>query len=353
LQAIFDAYEEIEKVSPEDPEDYPFWGYGPHAYSEFRDVMAAFIGCSRAEIALVRSATEGINFMANGCDMKPGDEVLITDQEHHHGYEPWNLKAKRYGIVVKKVGLPRPVSSRAQVLQLFEDAITPRTRVLFFSHITTETGVVLPVKELCTLARDKGLLSFVDGAQVTGMMRLNVRELGCDAYCSSAHKWLQGPKGTGFLYVRDEVIDRIWNTLATEGWNDPKLRAQRFQAFGTANVPCLWGLRAAIQFANQIGIDRIERRHRELADYTLAQMITRGATSWTSPDAALRCAMVTVNVPPIQQMELETWLWRNHRIRIRGSDPSKVRLSTAYYVQRDEIDRFFERFDEYRRSHRG
>src|SRR5262249_18014959 len=159
-----------------------------------------------------------------------------------------------------------------QVLNLFSDAITPRTRVMFFSHITTVTGVVLPAQPLCRLARSKGIISAVDGAHVPGMMRLNLRELGCDLYSASPHKWLQAPKGSGFLYVRDELIDRMWNTIATEGWDDPKIRAERFQRIGSSNVPALAGLRAAIAFANQIGMDRIERRHREQADYLLAQM---------------------------------------------------------------------------------
>jgi selenocysteine lyase/cysteine desulfurase len=350
LRAVFDAYNEIEKLAPEDPEDYPMWGYGSRPFNQFRDPMAAFVGCSRDEIALVRSATEGINYFANGVDMKPGDEVLITDQEHEHGEQPWQLKARRYGIAVKKVRLPKPAEDAAQVLNLFNDAITSRTRVMFFSHITTETGVVLPVKELCGLAHAKGILSAVDGAQVMGMMRVNVRDLGCDVYCASGHKWLQGPKGTGFFYVRDEVIDRLWNTLACEGWNDPKLRAQRFQQFGTSNVPCLWGLTAAIQFANQIGLDRIEHRHRQLADYVLGEMVKRGADSWTSPDPALRCAIATVNVPPIQRMDIETWMWKNHKIRIRGTEPSKLRLCTAYYLQRLEIDHFLETFDQYKKQ---
>lgn len=237
----------------------------------------------------------------------------MTDQEHPGGEQPWQLRAKRYGIVVRKVTLPKPVENGAQVLNLIHDAITPRTRVLFFSHITTVTGVVLPAKELCALARSKGIISAVDGAHVPGMMRLNVHEIGCDMYSSSPHKWLQAPKGSGFLFVRDEMIDRLWNTIATEGWEDPKLRAERFQRIGSSNVPALWGLRASIQLANDIGMERIERRHRQLGDYMLQEMIKRGAESWTSPDAALRCAIITVNVPPVPRMELEKWLWKEKR----------------------------------------
>jgi selenocysteine lyase/cysteine desulfurase len=348
LRAIFDGYNTTEKLDQQDPEDYPIWGYA--AWNEFRDPLAAFVGCYRDEIALLRNATEANSYIANGVDMKTGDEVLMTDQEHPGGEHPWNLKAKRYGIVVQKITLPRPVKDAAQVLNLFNDAITPRTRVIFFSHITTFSGVVLPAKELSALARSKGILSAVDGAHVPGMMRFHVHDIGCDMYSSSPHKWLQAPKGSGFLYVRDEVIDRLWNTIATEGWDDTKIRAERFQRIGSSNVPALWGLRAAIKMASDIGVDRIERRHRVLADYMLAEMTKRGAISWTSPDAALRCAIVTVNVPPVPRMDLENWLWHTHKIRIRGADPNKLRLSTPYYLQKKDIDRFLGKFDEYKRE---
>ncbi len=301
LRAIFDAYNDSERMAQSDPEDYPIWGYA--SWNEFRDPLAAFIGCTRNELALVRNATEANSYIANGT-------------------------------------LPKPVPNAADVLNRFSDAITPRTRVLFFSHITTVTGVVLPARELCALARSKGIISAVDGAHVPGMMGLNLNELGCDLYSSSPHKWLQATKGSGFLYVREEMIDRLWNTIATEGWDDPKLRAERFQRIGSSNVPALWGLRAAIEFANYIGME------------ILNEMQQRGAESWTSPDPALRCGIATVNVPPIQRMALETWLWREKRIRIRGGEPSKLRLSTPYFVLRKDIDRFLAAFDEYKTAKR-
>lgn len=348
LEAIFNGYQSTERMDQQDPEDYPIWGYGP--WNEFRDPLAEFVGCTRDEIALLRNATEANSYIANGIEMKPGDEVLMTDQEHPGGEQPWQLKGKRYGIVVKKVTLPRPVSNAAQVLSLFSDAITPRTRILFFSHITTATGVVLPAKQLCSLARSKGILSAVDGAHVPGMIRLNLQDLGCDMYSASPHKWLQAPKGSGFLYVREEVQDRLWNTIVTEGWNDNKLKAERFQRIGSSNVPALMGLRASIKLANDIGMERIERRHRQLGDYMLAEMAKRNAQSWTSPDPALRCAITTVNVPPLQRMDLENWLWTNHKIRIRGGEPSKLRLSTPYYLQKSDIDRYLAAFDEYKKD---
>ncbi|HEX4545901.1 MAG TPA: aminotransferase class V-fold PLP-dependent enzyme [Candidatus Acidoferrum sp.] len=346
LRAIFDGYNETEKMSASDPEDYPIWGYA--AWNEFRDPLAAFVGCNRDELALLRNATEANSYIANGLDLKEGDEVLMTDQEHPGGEQPWNLRAKRYGIVVKKITLPKPVPNASAVMNLFHDAITPRTRVLFFSHISTATGVVLPAKELCALARSKGILSAVDGAHVVGMMKLNLGEMGCDMYSSSPHKWLMAPKGSGFLYVRDEVIDRLWNTIVTAGWDEPKLRAERFQRIGSSNVPALWGLRASLQLANQIGIERIERRHRQMADNILQEMVERGAESWTSPDPALRCGIASVNVPPIQILEIENWMWTEKKIRIRGGGPSKIRLSTPYYFLRKDMERFLQAYDEYR-----
>jgi len=348
LHAIMDSYHDTECLAQHDPEDYPIWGYA--AWNDFRDPLAKFVGCSRDEIALLRNATEANNYIANGVDLKSGDEVLMTDQEHPGGEHPWNLRAKRYGIVVKKITLPKPVPDSAMVLNLFSEAITARTRVLFFSHITTVTGVVLPAKQLCALARSKGILSAVDGAHVPGMMKLDLHDLGCDTYSASPHKWLQATKGTGFLYVRDDVIDRIWNTIATEGWDDKKIRGERFQRIGSSNVPALCGLRAAIDLANTIGMDRIEKRHRQNANYILGEMVKRGAFSWTSPDPALRCAISTVNVAPVTMPDAENWLWTQKKIRIRGGAPSKIRLSTPYYLLRSDIDRFLAGYDEYRKT---
>jgi isopenicillin-N epimerase len=349
LRAVFDGYNDSEKMAQSDPEDYPIWGYGP--WNEFRDPLAAFVGCTRDEIAMLRNATEANSYIANGIELKAGDEVLITDQEHPGGEHPWDLRAKRYGIVLKKVTLPKPVAQPSDVLNRFNDAITPRTRVIFFSHITTVTGVVLPARELCGLARSKGILSAVDGAHVPGMMKLDVHELGCDMYSASPHKWLQAPKGSGFLYVREEVMDRLWNTIATEGWDDPKLKSERFQRIGSSNVPALCGLRAAIEMADQIGMERIEKRHRQMADYMLKEMMKRGAESWTSPDPSLRCAIVTVNVPPIVRLDMEKWMWSTKKIRIRGGEPSKLRLSTPYYLLRADVERFLAAFDEYKKAH--
>jgi selenocysteine lyase/cysteine desulfurase len=351
LRAVFQCYVDIEKMQDvTDPEEYPIWGYAAH--NNFRDPLAKFVGVTRDELALVRNATEGNNFMIHGLDMKPGDEVLMSDQEHGSGESPWYLRSRRHGIVVKKYEIPKPLTRTEELLNRINDAITPRTRVLFTSHITTATGVIQPVKEICALARTKGLVSMVDGAQAPGMLRLNIRELGCDMYSASPHKWLMAPKGTGFLYVSESILDRVWSTVTTHGWDKPKLRAESFQHFGSSNIPVLAGLIAAIDFANAIGMERIEKRHRALNDVLRAEMLRRGAEDWTGQSHAFRCAMVAVNTPPIQIMDLERAFWAQHRIRIRGGAPYKIRLSTPYWLQKNEMARFLEKFDAFKRSYR-
>jgi isopenicillin-N epimerase len=159
------------------------------------------------------------------------------------------------------------------------------------------------------------------------------------------------PKGSGFLYVREEVQPRLWNTIVTAGWDQPELKSERFQRIGSSNVPNLWGLRAAIDLCNQIGLDRIERRHRAMSDYLFGEMMKRGAVSVTSPDPTMRGAISSVDVPPIKRMDLEHWMWTTHKIRIRGHEPSNLRLSTPYYLLRSDVDRFLAAFDEYRKAH--
>jgi kynureninase len=296
LHAIMKGYHDAESLAQRDPEDYPIWGYA--AWNDFRDPLAKFVGCNRDEIALLRNATEANSYIANGIDLKPGDEVLMTDQEHPGGEHPWNLRAKRYGIVVKRVTLPKPVPDAQMVLNLFSEAIS-------FTHSRHLLQPYLHRHRRCASSKTalrprslKGILSAVDGAHVPGMMKLDLQDIGCDMYSSSPHKWLQATKGTGFLYVRDEVIDRLWNTIATEGWDDKKIRAERFPAH--RQFQCSRSLRPS-------RCDRIRQLHRHRphrkAPPRQRQLHPRGNDQARRPfldfsDPAFRCGITTVNVAP-------------------------------------------------------
>jgi selenocysteine lyase/cysteine desulfurase len=198
--------------------DRPWFGYEENKrIRSARDALASFLHCKRDELALTRNCTEGNNIVYNGLDIKAGDEVLLTDQEHPGGRCPWEQKAARFGVKLNFVKLPRPPDSAEEIVKLFEAALTPRTRLILFSHITWETGLLLPAKEICKLARKRGILTHIDGAHGIGQIPLDLHDLGCDFYATNGHKWLMAPKGTGALFIREEHLKRLWaHTVAEE-----------------------------------------------------------------------------------------------------------------------------------------
>ncbi|MGH9863060.1 MAG: aminotransferase class V-fold PLP-dependent enzyme [Candidatus Acidiferrales bacterium] len=346
VRAFVESILHEEQMENDDTEQYPLWGYGP--WDQYRAPMADFVGASKDELALVRNATEGLNYVANGIDLNAGDEVLTTDEEHPSGLNPWKLKAKRYGIAVVQVTLPKPPQSKQQILDLLEQARTPRTRVVMVSHVTSTTGCVMPVREICAWAREHGLLSLVDGAHAAGMIPIRVKEIGCDFYVSSPHKWLLSPKGCGLLYVRDEVCDRLWNTIATGDWDNPALRAGRLQQFGSSNVSILAGLKAAIDFWRTLGPERIERRIRQLHAYLKQQVATLpGAVIQSAPGEEFTGGILSADFPGLDRVKLQQWIYANHRIRMRGTSPTRMRLSTHIYHSVAELDRFLSIVNDY------
>ena len=341
-------HEEQLESSP-DPEAYPLWGYGP--WDEYRKPVADFVGAKFDEIALVRNATEGLNYIANGLDLKPGDEVIYTDEEHGSGKSPWLLKQKRYGVVVREVTLPKPPASKQQILDLFEAARTPRTRVVMASHITTMTGCVLPVKEICAWARQNYILSFIDGAHVIGQFPINLHDIGCDFYITTPHKWLLSPKGIGVLYIREGASDQVWNTIATGGWDDYKSHSARLMQFGSSSVCILAGLVAAIDFWKTVGPERIEHRIRELHAYTKGTMgAMPGAVLQSAPGAEFTAGICSVDFPGFDRMKFETWAYQQKQIRCRGTSPTRFRISTHIYHNRADVDRFTDVLSTYRKQ---
>jgi selenocysteine lyase/cysteine desulfurase len=240
---------------------YPWFGYEENdRIKALRDAMAAFLHISRDELAILRNATEANNAVCNGLDMKPGEEALLTDQEHPGCFGCWQQKEARFGIKLTKVTLPLPPASAEEIVGIFEKGITPRTRILVFSHITTATGVILPVKQICAMARAKGILTTVDGAHAVGQIPLDLHDLGCDFYTSSPHKWLMSPKGTGLLYVREPLLEKLWVNVVSGEWKNYSLKAYRFENLGTSNLSVMVGLKAALDFFATIGPDRIYAR---------------------------------------------------------------------------------------------
>ena len=323
---------------------YPWWGYS-NTTLDVRTKLATFLGAEPDEIAVTRNATEGMNTVAGGLDLEPGDEVLLSDQEHPGGRNPWLQKAERYGIVVRYFELPVPPDSPEEIVQAVEDAITPRTKVISISHITTSTGGMLPVAAISRLARDRGIISVIDGAHAMGQLRLDMHELGCDYYASSPHKWLFAPKGTGFLYCKAGMADRLWSHTVSGNWNRPELGVERLSTIGTSNTTLLAGLETAIEFAERIGMETIQQRHQYLANYVREKIHEVGDVSFMSgPPPDLATAMVKVRVP-IQRLRARgEAMWQEHKIWFNISDGGEggqamIRFSCPYYIMPRHLDK--------------
>ena len=315
------------------------------AQGGLREKLAAFVGADPTEIALTRNTTEGMSFVANGLDLAAGDEVLLSHHEHPGGLEPWKLKAKRQGIVVRELPFPLPTPDPAAVLNRFEDAITPRTKVISVSHVTFPTGCMLPVRELAALARPRGILTVVDGAHAIGMLALDMHDLGVDFYASSPYKWMGAPVGTGMLYLRRESQERVWPTVATAGWDDEERGAARYDRLSQRAGPLLMALGAALDFQTGIGRERIEARVRGLASELRAQLAEiPQATVHTSTHPVLGCGITGFALEGFDRRAVVDTLWRRHHVWVRHTDHdlNTVRVSTHLYNTEEQVERLID-----------
>jgi selenocysteine lyase/cysteine desulfurase len=342
VDALTDGIRRLERRLADWPYEIPD-GEPLTGYQELLDVrgeVGRFVNAPGTDIALTQNATMGINFLANGLELAPGDEVVSTDQEHGGGISPWRLLAKRRGIVLKELPLgPAFAGGPDAIVRLLGNAMTPRTKVVMFSHVTTGLGALLPARELCALARGGGAVSIVDGAQAVGQVEVDVQALGCDAYVGSPHKWMLAPKGTGFMYLRREVQDRFWTTLASYQWDNREDGAFRFMQYGTGSVAVTEGLVAALRFINRIGMPRIARWDAGLTKRLRDGLADIPGARISSPlDPALAAAITTFRVDGVKAKALQDALWAR-RVRVRAqTDERGVRLSAHLYVSRADID---------------
>src|SRR5262249_34136542 len=175
--------------------------------------VARMLRVSADEIAVTRNTSEGSNIIVKGVELKSGDEVLITDHNHPSNGDSWKVRARRDGFVVKSLPVPVPARRSGELISAFEKAITPRTRVIAITHLTSTTGILYPAREIAALARKRGIYMHLDGAQTFGALDVNLQEIGCDSYSTSSHKWLMGPLEAGLLYVRAERIPTLWPSI--------------------------------------------------------------------------------------------------------------------------------------------
>lgn len=324
--------------------------------------FAAFVGCDADEVLFTRGSGEALATVAAGLDLNPGDEVLTTNREHPAALSPWLLLARRRGIVVKQIELPAPMTGPEQALGLFAGAVTDRTRVLAFSHVQYADGTVLPVQGLCQFARQRNLISVVDGAQALGMLDFSLRDFGCDFYGTSFHKWLGGSNGTGMLYVRREMLDRIWPSQPRGIDASPPVITPT-QAAGHMGVPAalhklgnivpmawapLRGAEVALEFHQQVLRNRIEARIRELAIYARLRLQQLPGVDLLTPNLpGLWGGILSFHVPGRLASDIALGLVRGHRVFVRdmqwpGKSEGAVRISVHAFNSHDEVDKMFQ-----------
>ncbi|HKW98737.1 MAG TPA: aminotransferase class V-fold PLP-dependent enzyme [Bryobacteraceae bacterium] len=308
-----------------------------------RGKVARMLRVSPDEIAVTRNTSEGSNIIVKGVDLKPGDEVLITDHNHPSNNDSWRVRARRDGFTVKSLPVAIPAHSADQLVADFERAITPRTRVIAMTHVTSTTGIRYPAREIAALARKHDIFVHLDGAQTFGALDVNLSEIGCDSYSASAHKWLMGPLENGILWVREERIPQIWPSIVTAGWSDHLKGARKFEVFGQRDDPRVVALEAAVDFINMIGMPAVEARVEALATRAKAQLHEIASVELkTNLEPQLSGGVIKFRLKNVPTKRAYDLLWEKYRLAIAmtpSGDSEGLRFSPQIYNSMDELDR--------------
>lgn len=323
-----------------------------------RETIAKMLNASTKEIAFTANTTSGLNIVSQGLRLKRGDEVILSDQEHVGNALPWLNRARRDGIRIKVLHL-RPTAE--DVMNSLDMAVTKRTRAIALPHITCTNGQVLPVKEISEYARERGIFTSFDGAHGAGMLFPDVAEIGCDFYAGCGHKWLCGPAGTGFLYVRHDSLEKLEPVMvgadSDNGW-DLDLRAQRISGFvdsahrfefGTQNNALFQGMKTAADFMEAIGFERVRNRSLELGAYLQSKLVERIYVDMISPlEYRSRSAMIGFRLKGVNShndFKLIEELWPFRLRWVPESDLNSIRVSTHIYNSPEQIDKLVEALD--------
>jgi selenocysteine lyase/cysteine desulfurase len=318
-----------------------------------RKLLAEFLRVTPEEIVLARNTSEASNLVSSGLDLKPGDEVLLFSDNHPSNLEAWRIKAKRFGFAVKVVDQVNPHPGAEYYLDAFTREMTDRTKVLGFTHLTSTVGDLFPAKELCARARERGVLTLVDGAQSLGLMEVDLADMQPDFYASSGHKWPCGPKEVGVLYVNRSVQSRIWPSIVSAYPGATGL-SKTFESFGQRDEPAIMALGEALRFQSRLGRAAIHARARELGR-ALIEGLRRidGVKLWTHADPARSSAIVSFQPGSLDVAKLSAALYEKDRIAgapRMGPDRGGLRFSPHFYNLHSEVDRALAAVQRYLKS---
>ncbi|HLA76136.1 MAG TPA: aminotransferase class V-fold PLP-dependent enzyme [Vicinamibacteria bacterium] len=326
---------------------YSMWQILEPRIESVRKGLAAAFGCDPEEMAITRNASESLETCILGLDLSPGDEILTTTHDYPRMIATWRQRERRQGLVLKTIPFPVPAPSAADLVQRFERAITPKTKVILVCHITNLTGQIFPVKEICRLGRERGIEVIVDGAHAFAHFPFAWKDLDCDYYGTSLHKWLFAPHGTGFLFVRKSKIAKLWPLMAAPA--DMAENIRKFEEIGTHPAANHNAIAEALSFHHGIGIERKAARLRQLRDRWMRRLEGQpGVRLFTSFDPAMSCAIGTVGLAGVDTAKLASHLWDKRRIIVTPivhDEFQGLRVTPSVYTTPAEIDVFAEEME--------
>jgi selenocysteine lyase/cysteine desulfurase len=307
-----------------------------------RKLLADFLRVTPEEIVITRNTSESNNLVSTGIDLKTGDEVLIFADNHPSNSTAWKEKAKRFGFTVNTIAQPHPHPGAEYFVEAATKAITPRTKVLAFTHLTSTVGDLFPARELCRIARERGVLTLVDGAQSFGLMDVDLSDIQPDFYSGSAHKWPCGPKENGVLYINRTAQSKIWASIYSAYPGSAGI-SKTFEAFGQRDEPAMIAFGEALNFQSKIGRRAIETRARELTRALMEGLRKMdGVTIWTSLDPARSVAVLSFQPAALDVRKLSAALYQKERIGCAtrgGQDRPGLRFSPHFYNTHAEVER--------------
>ncbi len=321
---------------------YSMWRILEPQRESVRKRLARFFGCDPEEIALTRNASEGLQICQFGFDLKPGNEVLTTNQDYPRMITTWQQRERREKIVLKQFSIPVPAEDEDEIVDLFRKNITDKTRLILMCHMINLTGQLLPVKKVVHMAREKGIPVIVDGAHSFAHIDFRLKDLDCDYYATSLHKWLYAPHGTGLLYVHKDKINALWPMMAaTENLHED---IRKFEEIGTHPAANYLAIADALTFNEGIGIKRKEARMRYLRDYWVKKLQPYEEINLhTSLKPQFSCGIANVQLRGIESGALTHYLWKNYRIivtTIKHPEFEGIRVSPNLFTTTEELDRF-------------
>ena len=326
----------------EDATAYTMWQILEPQSETIRTGLAEAFGCDREEVAITRNASESLEILLMGMDFKSGDEILTTTQDYPRMLTTLRQREKREGLVLKLIKIPVPPKNLGEITSAFERGITSRTRLILVMHQVNLTGQITPVKAVCEMARAKGIETIVDGAHSFAQFQFQQKDLGCDYFGTSLHKWLYAPKGTGMLYVKREKIEKIWPLMAAESKQASDIR--KFEEIGTHSAAPKLAIGEALLFHNGIGGKRKEARLRYLSRYWMNRLKDVPKVRFnTSFDPAQSCAIANVQIEGMNPSAIGSYLFDKHHIfttPIIHEEFQGIRITPNVYTTLGELDRF-------------